>query len=508
MIEVEGPDGSIFEFPDGMSPQEMKAAMAKRYPKPAPEHWNFTSQVASKLPFSDEVAGIAKAAGGELAELTHGREPKSFWERYTEGKAEYQADADAYARDNPRWNALAFAAGLPVLGPGKTKVAATFNGRAWQGIKDGAKIGALYGASEGDGVLERGKNALFGTAAGAVTGGAASLLGEGANRLYHMAVRKPAAQREFVRNAPDTDDLKDMANAAYDAADAHGLRLRPDSFGSWLRGTEKKLIEEGADRHLHPRLATLGNKLTKMAGGQEAMSSPQTVRRLINNVADSSDQSEARLGRLMRSAYDDYLQKLAPDDVMAGNASGYIDDLAQANRLWGRMKKSEILDQAFEAAQNQGSGFENGLRIQFRRILNKGDLRRKFSPDEIEVMQQVVRGTTVSNILKKVGKFGAGEGQQSNALLHYLGIIGGAQYGGPLGAVVPSVVGNMAQKASEGATRKSADLAAAMARTGEKAPIPVYLRNRLLEMGTQRAAVPEAVDQANRLYPYAQGRQP
>jgi hypothetical protein len=58
MIEVEGPDGVILEFPDGMDPEAMKAAMRKAYPAPTPkEPMGVAKDMALSLP-----SGVVRGA--------------------------------------------------------------------------------------------------------------------------------------------------------------------------------------------------------------------------------------------------------------------------------------------------------------------------------------------------------------------------------------------------------------------------------------------------------------
>lgn len=138
----------------------------------------------------------------------------------------------------------------------------------------------------------------------------------------------------------------------------------------------------------------------------------------------------------------------------------------EARDMWGRLRRSELVDAAIEKAQNAASGFENGLRVQFRQILNNPRALRGFGPDEIAAMQGVVRGTVAGNMLRQVGKLGLGIGSQSNALGAVLGAGAGGALGGGVGAVVVPAIGTISKALANRTTRRASDLVRALTENG------------------------------------------
>ena len=145
------------------------------------------------------------------------------------------------------------------------------------------------------------------------------------------------------------------------------------------------------------------------------------------------------------------------------------DDLANARNIWARMKKSELIDTALEKASRQASGLENGIRIQFRQILNNPRLRRSFNADEIKLLDDVVKGDFSTNTLRRLGKLSPGTGAQSNVLNAMMGTGLGAGVGGTLGGPVGAAIGAGAvqglgygaQRGAEALTTRNARLAQA-----------------------------------------------
>ena len=129
-----------------------------------------------------------------------------------------------------------------------------------------------------------------------------------------------------------------------------------------------------------------------------------------------------------------------------------------ARNLWGRARRAELIDDALIRADRQASGFENGIRVQLRQIVNNKKKSRFFTKDEISAMDEVIKGTNEQNILKLVGRLGFSEGQATNVL----GGLGGTFLGGP---AVP-VVGQISRKLAQRATKQGVDIADAVIRAG------------------------------------------
>lgn len=197
--ETSTPDARISEaFSAAADQPPARLSADPSWGVPKPNEYGFGQRVADALPFGKDVAAVGAAAGQQLAELT-GRTPAetTFGQDYTRAKALRDRYREEYDAAHPIASTAAEVAGLATAGPARggektilslAEAAPTFGGRVVQSGKAGAAIGALQGASEGDGLTERVKNAAIGTGIGAATGIVAPVLVEGGAGIVKRAL--------------------------------------------------------------------------------------------------------------------------------------------------------------------------------------------------------------------------------------------------------------------------------------------------------------------------------
>lgn len=213
---VKGPDGSTYNVtaPEGTTPAQalarVKAQATKATPKPkatpAPRSgWQTTGDffgdvVDNVLPnWGDELTGGMDAIGAVAT-------GKPVGEAYSEGKKTFRRNQAQYDRDHPNlaWaSTIAGVGGGLVLPGGAALKGASLGAKALQGAKIGAAYGALSGAGEGDGIVERGANALRSGVIGAGGGAIATPLALGAARggrvLRNSVPGLDAGMRQLAR---------------------------------------------------------------------------------------------------------------------------------------------------------------------------------------------------------------------------------------------------------------------------------------------------------------------
>lgn len=284
---------------------------------------------------------------------------------------------------------------------------------------------------------------------------------------------------EALRNAKTTkstyqgivsdlwDDVK-QAGTSYDVQ---------QNFGRTFQNELKLVQQEGASLHSLERL----RRAIRSAGGGTLDTPNQAIaERLINRL-------------------DDAVENLSASNIAATGATGKpaLDVLKEARQTYRIGKKAQLIEDAVERAKTQASGVENGLRIQFRRILNNPKLKRNFNKQEIEAIERVANGDFSTNAMRWLGTFGFPIDQGRSALGSFLGGGAGAAIGssiaGPAGAFVggPALmaVGTAARMGADASTRRAAEIADLLVKSGPQGQSILAAQQAAQQSATREAVI-------------------
>lgn len=176
MIEIELPDGTIAEFPEGTSNDAIKSALAKRF-KPAPKQDQLETAARSAFQgftfgFGDEiVAGAAAPIRVAMDVARRGTDALSLenLQRQYEGGLDLERQWMQEGREANPGTAIVSEIGGAIANPVARKLPS-------ESVKDlavgGAKLGAVYGAGTGEGMEGRAVGAVRDAAMGAGVGAA------------------------------------------------------------------------------------------------------------------------------------------------------------------------------------------------------------------------------------------------------------------------------------------------------------------------------------------------
>lgn len=436
--------------------------------------------------FGDELTAAESAILGRTPEGGYFNYNKPFGERYNTALEAERGQQKQFREENPVAATAAEIAGGVATGAGLAGKGATLVGRAagkglgtrvGAGVVEGAGYGALYGAGSAED--DRVSGAGIGALTGGVVGGGIPAVGS-ALRVPFEAARRRAS----VAAAPTNEALRSAAKQAYQVADDAGLQFSQRGYLSLKQGISDDLATGGYNARLNPKISAVLDELKGLEGTAPTLQRLEQVRRVALNASNSAEPSERMLAGRIIENIDEFVDKISPQDIVSGtNRTKAVMALKEARETWKRLRKSELLDEAFEKAQNQASGFENGLRTQFRSILNNKKLRSKFNKEELTAMVKVVRGGPAENALKLLGKFGFGTDGASNMLGGTIGVGLGGVVGGPVGSMAAAGIGTAARKGAEAATRSNAEYVRALVRAGQLSPRQAPAMLRALESG-------------------------
>lgn len=486
MIEVELPDGSIAEFPDGTPNEVIKGALQKRFSGPESqastalrsELSGITQGMQGELPggnldraryeqlpewqkplvalndFADLAAnGLTFGYGDKLAaglrapftDKTYSEELEGMRGQTQEARNRAGSAAIASELTGAVATPLALAnRGATLLGrfgtagmTGGTGLAA----RTGLAAVEGSGYGALTAAGNDQDVSE---GALFGLLGGGAGNLAGEALSAGISKVAGVFNKKPTI--------PQLEDIQQAARDAYQRAEQAGVAYTPQAVGRLQQDVVKSLTDIGYDPALQPGAAAVVRRLEELQGQNVTLSGLDTLRKVASNGFIQGNQSNNKAISSIIEKIDDVIGNPSSGDVLMGNAQAGAEALQEARSLWSRISKVNRVEDAVNradlraASTGSGGNADNATRQNIRRILEKP---RGYTADERAALETIVRGTPTQNALRLAGKF-APTGVVSGVLS------GGAGLGlaGPAGLALP-LVGQGAKALADRGTQQN-----------------------------------------------------
>lgn len=314
---------------------------------------------------------------------------------YSELQKEFDTEKKQRRENHPVASAIGEVAGGLASGGGLAKAGVTLAGKATStagriagGTGEGIAYGAVIGAGEAE-QGERSKGALTGAAIGAITGG----LGEG-------AVTALTRRKVLKETIPQLADLKAASQSLYRDAKNANVALKQPYFANVIG--RMKAAAGRVNEKLHPKSTGVLEVLEKEIGRTPSLQEVDEVRRIVAGARKTAEPDDARLLGKMLKTLDRSLDNI-PTGASTGNAADGIKYWREAQALWAKQAKTEIIEDIMEKARNQATGFENGMRVQFRQLANNKKRFSQFSEEERSAIKRIVRGGPIENALRAVG---------------------------------------------------------------------------------------------------------
>ncbi len=380
-----------------------------------------------------------------------------------------------------------------------TREALTYTPKTEEGGKVLSEIGGLLtpvaefvGGLEkqlGDTVYDATGSPALAAAATTIPTAVTELIGVASGRAAIRATRATKKRlhegkiaREITEAAPTIEVLKDTARSVYKEIDEMGVSVKGENYNNLVNRIGADVRKAGLDPDISPKASKALNRLEELIDQDVPLSQIDTLREVARGAANSLEPHESMLGMKIIDHIDDFI-----DNADSANLKfpAHIDKANVGKRyraardMWGRARKSELIQESFEKARNQASGFENGIRTQFRAILNNKKKSRFFSRDELAAIKKVVRGDKKQNIAKLIGRLGFSEGGATNVLGGAVGMGAGATVGGTAGAIIVPIIGQVSRKLAQRMTVAGAEFADQVIRAGSNARkiTEAYLKN-------------------------------
>lgn len=270
---------------------------------------------------------------------------------------------------------------------------------------------------------------------------------------------------------PTAAALKEAADAGYTAARGQGVDFAPEAVKSWANDTIRQFEGEGFNQVNNPATWKILNEFLAPpveAGADTVVNFNGMVaaRKALQDAAGNfNNPAEQRWASMAINAIDDFLENppaaaVASESGVPGAArAGKLYEEANANYAAAKRsqalagKEQRALDRA--GATNSGQNLDNQLRQRIDEIIARPKERRGYTPEEIDFMRAVVRGSFGSNAARYVGNLlGGGGGLGAFVTGTGTGIATGQPgLGMALGAVAPTL-GWLGKKGSAALTKR------------------------------------------------------
>jgi hypothetical protein len=212
----------------------------------------------------------------------------------------------------------------------------------------------------------------------------------------------------------------DRADDLYDAARASPVTWTPQEIAGFKGDAVDALKEAGHRDFTAPKTFRALDELstTDPSNASDVLA----VRKMLSKIARSPDEGNAAATALKQVD-----SKLLND----------VPEASAANATYAAAKRAETVHEALSRAElnaaTSGSGLneDNATRAAAKSIVTNLKARRSFSPDEIDQLTRISRGSFTGNGVRYLGNLLAGHGMSSAAV--------GAYELGPIGATAPAV---------------------------------------------------------------------
>lgn len=291
-----------------------------------------------------------------------------------------------------------------------------------------------------------------------------------------MSAAAPAKVAAVVPKviAPTISELKTAASGkagapgGYEGTELSSLEVKPTAISDYASKTKVALDAAGLDENLAPITHKMLTRLeTVPPNATVTGNNIKSVRQLLGNAAGEPGKEGLAAKRAL-NALDEHIPQIEAKDVISGDPKAAGAALDEANANYSAAKHAETIDnktiraELRAAASNSGHNVANTVRQRFADILNpeRPDLQRGFKPEELAMMDQIVRGTKTQNALREAGNYLGGGGGMGRLHVSALGAAIGAVVGpagAAIGAAAPTALGAILKKAGNRSTIKSAE---------------------------------------------------
>ena len=267
----------------------------------------------------------------------------------------------------------------------------------------------------------------------------------------------------IVETAPSSTQLAEESSKYFNKAKESGVELNPEYFGNMMKSVGTDLRELGYDARTMPKVAVALEQMQNKEIPKD-FQELSVLRKFIRNAQRSKESDEKMVATRLKAEFDDYIANMPESSIIGGNKEG-LADWKKARDTYTKLSKSEVFEDMLDKAEIRDSKLSTEQYLHNKLLqLSEDDKRmRLFTPDEQEAIRKAAQGTNLQNALAKAGKYSI-----KNISATTLGSILGLGLAGPVGVVIPPVIGGIAKYKATKIRKGDVEKLAAMVRASKQ----------------------------------------
>ncbi len=290
--------------------------------------------------------------------------------------------------------------------------------------------------------------ATEGTAAEPYARIAAGLAGGGVG----PAIERATAARAAAKVVPTIDEVKAAAASGYQHPAVAAVEIKPAAIDTLATSISNDLKRQRINDRLAPQThALLEDLKTPVNGPAHKIEDLETARQRLGDLAGNfANPIEQKAASTAIRALDTYSANIPQSHLLAGDANLANGILTEARANYASAKTAEKVAEKLRNADLQagstysGGNLNNATRQKLRPLLTSKTQGRGLTTDELQTIEDTVRGSFAGNAMRAGGKLLGGAGAAGGFL------------GGPLGAVAVPAAGYGIKKVGDAITRANA----------------------------------------------------
>ena len=270
-------------------------------------------------------------------------------------------------------------------------------------------------------------------------------VGLGSSLVAGAAAGKAGGMFEPKINNLSIPEVKARAAANYARMDEQGVTVKPKSALDMVANIRNDLVDKNYIPKTDTKIANALETFEEVIGTQRVpFAKLEKLRSIATNLSNDNDSNTRRLGKVMVSGVDDYLNSLTSRDIMAGKEGldTAVQSVMSARKDWRSASKAQVVQDAFDVADARANNPKKSdaelIRNQLENILANKNKRNLFSEAEVNAIKATINGGPVDTFLSILARFDPRRSQLSAAgaggALVYDPVIGGALAGGGMAA--------------------------------------------------------------------------